>query len=378
MTAQHFFLVIEGMDGSGKTEISRQLKRVLQQTHGANIKLSFEPHDPSSAGLYIRQVLTKRIKNVPPETLALAFALNRADHNNRVVNKFLRGDTSRLFISDRYYLSSLVYQATGSLTMDDVMWLNRHARKPDLTLFLRVSPHNAYARMRNRPQDKELFEQNLGERLTKYEQAMDYLRECGEPVLEIDANPDFETVLNSVLDTLLEHAPDWLRVQRPMLPAPEADFTLRDIEDATTLLKTTTDAYATRWQTLDGDKSALETIIKTRMLNTNYDTLAKLFIALLQESGYQFMRRLEWTDAHAWELHCEMPLQVKQRGAALLMGEAQRYDLVTRRIQELVDNASEKYLPEADTIRCMSDFMFVLDATPHHDLSWNVQRDSDG
>jgi len=42
-----FFFVIEGLDGSGKTEVARRVAHVLRQTHGDDVTLTFEPHDPS-------------------------------------------------------------------------------------------------------------------------------------------------------------------------------------------------------------------------------------------------------------------------------------------------------------------------------------------
>ena len=162
MAEDSLFIVIEGLDGAGKTGIARQLYATLSQTHTERVALTYEPHDPSAAGLYIRNTLTKRIK-VSPLALALAFALNRADHIDQIINPFFAASSEpRIVICDRYVLSSLVYQSTGGLTMDDIYGLNRRARQPDLTLLLNVSPHQCYARMRNRPQDRELFEKNLG------------------------------------------------------------------------------------------------------------------------------------------------------------------------------------------------------------------------
>ena len=90
MGSDSYFIVVEGMDGSGKTGITRQLRAILSKTQGNNVALTFEPHDPSAAGLYIRHALTKRIKTTPL-ALALAFALNRADHNAHVIDPFLAG-----------------------------------------------------------------------------------------------------------------------------------------------------------------------------------------------------------------------------------------------------------------------------------------------
>ena len=216
MAKQGFFFVIEGIDGAGKSSIARHLHEALSPTHRDRVVHTYQPHDPSAAGLYIRDVLAKRIK-ASPFALALAFALNRADHLDRVVNPFLTADDQQIVICDRYLLSSLVYQSTGGLNMNDVLRLNRWARQPDLTIYLDVSPRQAYARMRQRPTDRELFEKNLSERAKKYQQGMALLRNKGEAIVEVDANAEFDQVLASVYDVLKTQGPAWLHIQPPLL-----------------------------------------------------------------------------------------------------------------------------------------------------------------
>ena len=216
MTDDSFFFVLEGMDGAGKTSLAGQLHDALSQTYRDRVVRTYEPHDHSAAGRYIRSVLAKQEK-ASPLALALAFALNRADHLDHVINPALNAGDRRIVICDRYVLSSLVYQSTGGLTMDDVYSLNRWARRPDLTVYLSVSPRTGYARMRQRPTDRELFERNLAERAEKYQQAIAMLRDKGETIIEVDANPAFEQVLGNVLDVLKAQGPAWLRIQPPLL-----------------------------------------------------------------------------------------------------------------------------------------------------------------
>jgi len=85
MSKNSLFIVIEGLDGSGKSTLARQLAIFLNTIYSNKIKLTFEPHDGSTSGLYIRQVLEKKITNFSHRTLALAFAANRMDHGARVI-----------------------------------------------------------------------------------------------------------------------------------------------------------------------------------------------------------------------------------------------------------------------------------------------------
>ena len=357
-----FFVVIEGLDGSGKTQISRRLKRTLYQTHSQDVELTFEPHDPSTAGLYIRQVLTHRIKNVQPRTLALAFALNRADHNDRVINPFLDNRNNRILICDRYYLSSLVYQTTPGVDMDEIMHLNRGARKPDLTIFLNASASVCYERMRKRPEDKELFEQNLAETRDKYLAAIEYLRARGERIVEINADDDMETVLNRVIDSVLEGGPEWLLVQRPLIEETQEVFPLPDLTEASTKAAAIIQRFA--------DQQALADEAVEQM---TFGELALVFAGYLSSRGYRIGEQLPWTDMTAYRVEYDMPLGLKQCGTLLLLTDAMHYDSITKKLQTILDQVAS----ETDLTR-LSDFMLVLDASPAKSTPAYYEQDANG
>lgn len=197
------FIVIEGLDGSGKSTAGQFLAKALGERFGAEVLMTYEPHDPSCGGDYIRQVLTKKINRFQPRTLALAFAANRLDHCDREIIPWLGGNKKRIVISDRYYLSSLVYQSTADFSMNDVLKINELALKPDLIFFLNVSNEVCYERMKKRNLPPELFEENLEETRRKYLAAIKLLKnEHGENIVEIDGNGTVETVVESMVSIL--------------------------------------------------------------------------------------------------------------------------------------------------------------------------------
>ncbi|MBK8027271.1 MAG: DUF5519 family protein [Chloroflexi bacterium] len=220
-----YFIVIEGLDGSGKSAISGLLAEHFAARLGADNALhTYEPHNPSAAGAFIRDVLEKRVK-VTTWALALAFALNRVDHNERIITPFLDGGDGRVVVCDRYIMSSLVYQSDGNpptgsragfayaaegLNIDTVAALNAGARRPDLTLFLDASPETCTIRMGNRGGERELYEERLAESRDKYLRVIDWLRGQGSTIALIDANGAFEDVFSSVLYALQQHAPEWV------------------------------------------------------------------------------------------------------------------------------------------------------------------------
>ena len=198
MSKKSLFIVIEGLDGSGKSTASKHLKKKLAADN--KVKSSYEPHNPSCGGEYIRAVLTKKIKRFSHRTLALAFAANRLDHNDRVIIPWLEKKGNRILICDRYYLSSLVYQSTDEFSFGDILQLNEKARKPDVIFFLNVSNETCYARMKSRNQAKELFEENLEESRQKFFAALHFLKKKNKDnIIEVDGNGTVEETVNAML-----------------------------------------------------------------------------------------------------------------------------------------------------------------------------------
>lgn len=210
MRKNGFFVALEGLDGSGKSSISKLIAAHFAATLGEdNVLHTFEPHNPSAAGDFVRAVLGKQIR-VSGRTLALGFALNRADHNERVIDPFLETGERRIVLCDRYIMSSLVYQSSATLSLDDVATLNASARTPDLTLFLDVSPETGYSRIRSRGGERELFEERLAETRAKYLSVIDWLRQKDQQIAIIDANGDVDTVFANAVAAIRQYGPEWL------------------------------------------------------------------------------------------------------------------------------------------------------------------------
>lgn len=201
-----FFLVIEGLDGSGKTVIARELAAHLRAQIGVEkVLLTYEPNNDMLGGEFIRSVLRKEIA-ISPRTLALAFAANRADHLDREMEPFLE-QAGNIVICDRYYLSSLVYQTTPTTPLDYVWQINSGSRSPDLTIFLNASDEMCYQRIGNRGQSRELFEDKLHEKRAQYETAIEFLRNRGERIVEANADGTIPQVLTAVIEVLTQIFP---------------------------------------------------------------------------------------------------------------------------------------------------------------------------
>lgn len=196
------FIVIEGLDGSGKSSVSQALAKRLDPLSIGSVKLTYEPNNEMVGGQFIRDILTKKHTGFTPEVLPLAFAANRLDHGDRIIRPFLAND-GHVVISDRYYLSSLVYQSRPDFPFEAVMNLNQFALKPDVIFFINVDSKICYARMKIRNQPEELFEVNLDESRQKYLQAIDFLRDThNENIVEIDGSGTIEEVVEAVFENI--------------------------------------------------------------------------------------------------------------------------------------------------------------------------------
>jgi dTMP kinase len=176
-------IVIEGIDGSGSTTQSDMLMAWLARV-GIPASFTSEP-SKGPIGIVLRRHLGRQVELGGPEAEALAFAADRMDHvTNEVEPALARGDT---VVADRYYLSSLAYQALSC----DLGWLrgiNGLALRPDLTVFLSVPVDVGFDRLSGRAA-RERFEEDrvqLGRITERYNEAIAALAEGGEEVQVID------------------------------------------------------------------------------------------------------------------------------------------------------------------------------------------------
>ena len=159
------FIVFEGIDGAGKsTQIQLLVNRLKEQ--GRTVYWTAEPTESVSGGL-LRDALGGISKRTSCE-LAAMFVLDRIFHNVNPVNgieKMLADGVD--VICDRYYYSSLAYQ--GSLIDGDwVRDMNLNCpeiRKPDLCIFLDLTPQQSMARISKGRVTTEIYETE--EQLTK-------------------------------------------------------------------------------------------------------------------------------------------------------------------------------------------------------------------
>jgi dTMP kinase len=164
---------------------------------------------PGPVGTLLRQALTgelsdgvgRPVERLDFRCMALLFAADRCDHNERLLRPTLA--RHNVVISDRYTLSSLLYQSltapVGEVWMDWLREINRTAITPDLTVVLDVSAEVAKDRRRARGGKDELYEVDELQRdlAEAYLQAEKFVE--GEHVEHIDGSQSQDAVQAELL-----------------------------------------------------------------------------------------------------------------------------------------------------------------------------------
>jgi dTMP kinase len=144
------FIVFEGIDGCGK---STQAKMLAEWLEGKGIPtlLTAEPTRTKLGGL-IREILSGR-EDMDPNALALMFTADRYEHLATEILPAL--SDGKAVICERYYYSTIAYQAAQGVDRVWLFELNKYALNPDLVIFVDVKPKQAMSRK----EGEEIFEE---------------------------------------------------------------------------------------------------------------------------------------------------------------------------------------------------------------------------
>jgi dTMP kinase len=196
------FVVFEGGDGSGTTTQLSMLTERLKKSKNPVFFPTFEPTD-GQIGKIIRSALKKDIF-FQPQTLAMLFAADRNEHLNGIDGIFSHIKHGELVVSDRYVLSSIVYQGIECGTALPTA-LNSIFGVPELTFFFDIDPKIAISRMSKRG-FSEIYEYlEFQEKVRqKYLSAVENYRNNGARVEIIDSSKTITEVADQVWSIISE------------------------------------------------------------------------------------------------------------------------------------------------------------------------------
>lgn len=173
------FIVIEGIDGCGKTTQTAIVVEKLK-AQGADAIYTKEPTD-GPIGRFIRQTL-RGVLDISPLAIQYLLAADRVLHAQEIEKHLKEGKT---LVSDRYFWSAVAYgmadrQGTKYednghvlLAIQGILSMYSQFIMPDITFYLQTSVDTALSRLAKMTKEKELYETR--EKLEKIYQGYEWL-----------------------------------------------------------------------------------------------------------------------------------------------------------------------------------------------------------
>ena len=153
------FIVIEGIDGCGKTTQINELSKWLPKSglikKESKLITTREPGG-SLLGKKLRKLILDNKSKPSPLAELLLYSADRAEHISKIISPALNNND--WVISDRFSDSTLAYQGYGRdinlETIKNIESIVCQGQHPDLTFFLEISPEESILRRKNEIPDR--------------------------------------------------------------------------------------------------------------------------------------------------------------------------------------------------------------------------------
>jgi len=142
------FVTFEGIDGSGKSTVSKIVFKKLK-SNGYDVIKTFEPTN-SLIGKNVQKCIETK---TDPFITAFTFIVDRMDHCKKI-KRWL--DNGKIVLCDRYAESTYAYQGAQmeGLIKDPIKWLKELSKDkiiiPDRTYVFVIDPESSLARIQHR------------------------------------------------------------------------------------------------------------------------------------------------------------------------------------------------------------------------------------
>lgn len=134
-------IVVEGIDGSGKSSVVRGMVRALEQA-GRSVMASREP-TMGPWGMKVRESFAT--ERLPIELECDYLLRDRQEHVRDVIGPALMAGED--VVLDRYFPSMVAYQGARGVPVDELLAANAFAPRPDLLLILDLPAEVAHKRI---------------------------------------------------------------------------------------------------------------------------------------------------------------------------------------------------------------------------------------
>ncbi len=192
------FVTFEGIDGSGKSTISKLVAKKLQAA-GYDTLWTYEPTD-STVGKYVQQCIKTQSD---PFITSFTFIADRILHCKQI-QQWL--DDGKIVLCDRYAESTYAYQAAQleSELKNPLEWLQELSKDrillPDRTFLFVIDPKTSLARIQHRteliPFEKLAFLEKVHENYLKVSK--------GNRFLHLDAAQPVDALVQCCYDDIVQ------------------------------------------------------------------------------------------------------------------------------------------------------------------------------
>ena len=192
------FIVIEGIDGSGKSTQAARIAKWLEKFTGLETIQTFEPGGSETCTKLREFILSSKNYNSLSELLL--FLADRSEHVEKVIlPELARGHN---VICERYNDSTLAYQSGGhneNLSRAKKLIDSCNFPEPDIKIFLDISPEIAFKRVQERKNLNDKFE---SEGLNLMTRVANFYRSCDD-FIRIDCdNLSIEETFSAIIAEL--------------------------------------------------------------------------------------------------------------------------------------------------------------------------------
>ncbi len=207
MAEQAKFIVIEGLEGAGKSTAISTVKNWLQ-ARGKEVVCTREPGGTPLAEKIRTLVKEVQQEQVAPATELLLMYASRVQLLANVIQPALQ--QGKWVLGDRHDLSSRAYQGGGRQLDEQLINSIRTAvlgnLRPDLTLYLDIDPAIGLERARQRGELDRIEQEQLAFFVRTRQKYLDIA--ASEPnIVVIDASQPLSQVQQAIINTLEQRLP---------------------------------------------------------------------------------------------------------------------------------------------------------------------------